>query len=128
MVKCSECGEEIVVGYLEVHKQTQHGKSALGRLKWETTSPEREPKTYRMEFPTTGGTRNYPVEGCWGWTDTRTAMKVHLLHQHVRDTVIILEEGPPPPPPRVTPVQHYGALKGPERAEHHHSSVHQGGR
>ena len=32
------------------------------------------------------------MEGCLGGAATRTAIQVHFLHQHVLDTVIILEE------------------------------------
>ena len=48
-----------------------------------------------MNFPSVGGgASNCQVEGCPGWA----TMRVHLLHQHVRDTVIILEEGKLPQP------------------------------
>ena len=38
-----------------------------------------------------GGSRNCLVEGFGGRVATQTVMKVHFIHQHVRDTVIILE-------------------------------------
>ena len=52
-------------------------------------------------------------------------MRVHFLHQHVRDTVIILEEGNLPHP-WCPLARHTGALEGPEWAARHHCSVCQG--
>ena len=40
----------------------------------------------------------YPVEGCPGVSATRAAMRVHFVHRHVHDTMVILEEGNPPLP------------------------------
>ena len=53
-----------------------------------------------MAFLTAGGPWNYPVEGCPGQAAMTTAMRVHFLHRHVRDTVIILEDGNLPHPRR----------------------------
>ena len=50
-----------------------------------------------MHFPT-GSRRQCPVEGCPGVSETRAAMRVHFVHRHVHDTVVILEEGKPPLP------------------------------
>ena len=38
------------------------------------------------------------MEGFPGALATRTAMRVHLVHQHVQDTVVMLEEGNLPHP------------------------------
>ena len=46
-----------------------------------------------MNFPARDGRRQCPVEGCPGVSATRAAMRVHFVHQHVHDTVVILEEG-----------------------------------
>ena len=54
--------------------------------------------TYRIEFPTKGGARECPVEGCPGRDGNRTAMRVHFWRRHVWDVVIILEEGNLPRP------------------------------
>ena len=48
---------------------------------------------YKMNFPTKGGRRQCPVEGCPGVSETRAAMRVHFVHRHVHDTMVILEEG-----------------------------------
>ena len=46
-----------------------------------------EPRTYRTAFPERAGPRPFPVNGCSGWAPPQ------FWHQHVRDTVVILEEG-----------------------------------
>ena len=51
-----------------------------------------------MAFPTTGGARKFPVEGCRGQMATRMEMRVHFLYRHVLYNVIILEEGKLPHP------------------------------
>ena len=38
-LNCLEFGEEIAVGSLAVHQQTQHGKAVGGRFKGDTTAP-----------------------------------------------------------------------------------------
>ena len=53
---------------------------------------------YKMNFPTKDGRRRCPVEGCLGVLATRAAMRVHFVHRHVHDTVVILEEGNLPLP------------------------------
>ena len=56
------------------------------------------PRMYRMAFPDKGGPRICPVEVCPGQATTRTAMRVHFLHRHVLDNVVILEEVNTPHP------------------------------
>ena len=51
-----------------------------------------------MSFPAKGGPRRFPVEGCPGELATRTAMRVHFVHRHVHNTVVMLEEGNLPLP------------------------------
>ena len=38
------------------------------------------------------------MERCPGVSETRTDMRVHFVHQHVHDTVVMLEEGNLPLP------------------------------
>ena len=38
------------------------------------------------------------MEGCPGVSETRAAMRVHFVHWHVHNTVVILEEGNIPLP------------------------------
>ena len=77
---------------------TQHGRSAERRRQWTTLAVGSCPKSYRMSFPAKGGPQKCPVEGCMGRVATRTAMRVHFVHPHVLDTVVILEEGNSPHP------------------------------
>ena len=51
-----------------------------------------------MSFPAKGGRRRCPVEGCLGVLATRPAMRVHFVHRHVHNPVVMLEEGNPPLP------------------------------
>ena len=42
-VQCSECGEEMEFGFLEVHLQMHHGKEAVWKKNWRTTAPGGDP-------------------------------------------------------------------------------------
>ena len=54
-VQCMEYGEEMALGLLVGHIQTQNGKESDGRRHWVATSPVGKPRTYRMDFLTVGG-------------------------------------------------------------------------
>ena len=90
-VKFKECGEDMVIGSMAGHMRTQHGRAVEGRRSLAATPHGKEPWTYRMAFLTVVGPQNCLVEGCPGQAATRTEMWVHFPHQHVRDTVVILE-------------------------------------
>ena len=47
---------------------------------------------YSMSFLSVEVLRNGPVEGCRGRAATRAALRVNLLHRHIRDTMVILED------------------------------------
>ena len=51
-----------------------------------------------MSFPEKGGPRRFPVEGCQGELATRTSIRVHFVHRHVLNTVVMLAEGNFPHP------------------------------
>ena len=51
------------------------------------------PQKFRMSFPTAVGMQEFPVEGCRGQEATRTALRVHFFHIHVRYTMVVLEKG-----------------------------------
>ena len=53
---------------------------------------------YKMHSPAKDGRRRLPVEVCPGVLETRAAMRVHFVHRHVHNTMVILEEGNPPLP------------------------------
>ena len=86
------------MGSLAGHNMTHHGQATEARRIWKTSATGEELQTYCMDLPTNGGPRIYPIEGCPGRASTRTAMRVHFLHWHVLDTVVILEGGNPPHP------------------------------
>ena len=65
-VKCSECGEEMAMGFLEVHQHTQHMKAEGVRRHWSTTAPGGEPQTYKMAFPTARGGEELYYRGMLG--------------------------------------------------------------
>ena len=92
-MECEECEEQLAVVSMSSHLMNQHGKAAGRRRQWTTPTEDRIPQEYRMYFPAKGGPRRCPVEGCLGKLATRTAMRVHFVHHHVLDTVVILEEG-----------------------------------
>ena len=94
---CGECGAELAAGSLSSHMMTRHGKAAPRQHLWapQTTGG---PRIYKTNFPTKGGRQQCPVEGCLGVSESRAAMRVHFVHRHVHDTVVILEEGNLPLP------------------------------
>ena len=96
-VACGECGAVIAVGSMLSHLMTRHGKAATGRHLW-ATQTNWNPRTYKMHFPAKGGPRRCPVERCPGVLATQVAMRVHFVHRHVHNTVVILEEGNLPLP------------------------------
>ena len=97
-VQCKHFGEEMTLIFLAGHMQTQNVRVAKGRHILAATAPGEEPRTYKMDFLTTGGARNCPVEGCPGRAVTGMLMRVKFIHHHVWDTVVILEEGKIPQP------------------------------
>ena len=82
-------------GSMAIDMMTQHGRVAEAQRSWRTPATGDRPRTYRMDFPAKGGPRSCPVDGCLGRAATRTEMRVHLLQQHVLETVAIMEEGNP---------------------------------
>ena len=93
------CGELLAAGSLLSHIMTQHRRAAEIRRQWSTPAAGIGPQTYSMSFLSKGGPRKRPVAGCPGRVATRMAIRVHFVHRHVLDTVVILEEGNFPHPP-----------------------------
>ena len=96
-VACGKCGTVIAAGSMPSHMMTRHGKAATRRHLW-THRTIGEPRLYKMSFPAKDSRRRCPVEGCPGVSATRAATRVHFVHRHVHDTVVILEEGNLPLP------------------------------
>ena len=88
----------MAAGSLASHKMTQHVKAKEERCIWEALATGGDLRTYWLAFPTKGGPRGCPVEGCPGRAETWTAMRMHLCSRHVRDIVVIFEEGNLPHP------------------------------
>ena len=84
----------MAAGSLTSHLMTQHRRVA----EWNTPAAGAGPRTFRMTSLAKGGLRICPVEGCPGRVVTRTEMRVHFLHRHVLDSVVITEEGNFPHP------------------------------
>ena len=97
-VECGECGKDMAAGSLISHRMTQHGQATEERWIWEASATEGNTQTYRLAFPTKGGPRSCPVEGCPGRVRTRMAMRMRFCNLYVQDIVIILEEGNLPHP------------------------------
>ena len=91
-VACGKCGYILAVGSMPSHLMTQRGRAERRWRQWSTLSAGVRPQIYRISFPAKVGTRKCPVAGCPGRVATRTAMRVHFLHRHVLDTMVILEE------------------------------------
>ena len=80
-------------GSLVVHLQTHNGvaKGGLGKV-GNNEGGGSDPSTYRMVYPEKSVPRPCPVEGCSGRAETRTEVRIHFWHRHVRDTLVILKE------------------------------------
>ena len=91
-VACGECGQMLAVGFMLSHLMNQHGREVGRRRQWSAPAAGIVPQIYRMSFPAKGGPRKCPVVGCPVRVATRTAMRVHFVHRHVLDTMVILEE------------------------------------
>ena len=59
-------GKEMAAGSLASHWMTQNVKAKDEKWSWEASATGGEPRTYRIAFPTKGGPRCCPVEGCPG--------------------------------------------------------------
>ena len=81
------------MGSLDGHRMTHHGRAEESIWCWKTLAMGEELQTYCMDFTAKGGTQSCPLEGCPGRPTARTAMRVHFLHRHFLDIMVILEEG-----------------------------------
>ena len=88
---CPECMAELEEGLMAAHCQTQHGM--IWWPQWASTLPTPPPRLYRVSFPRASGLVGCLVEGCRGQASTRTNLRIHFVHFHMRYTIMILEEG-----------------------------------
>ena len=120
-VECGDSRKEMAAESLTSHQMTQHGKVKAEKWSWtESATGGGGTRTYWIEFPTKGGTRGCPVEGCPGKAGTLTAMRMHLFCRNVRDIVIILEEEnlPHPRKSRCDMLVSWRSLNGIHREPH----------
>ena len=97
-VRFPDCGAELAAGYLAYHRQAQHGV-ARGDLKDPPPPhphPPYEDRTCQISFLRAARDTAFPVGGCPGRSMRRSTLRLHFLHRHVRDTVVILEQGSHP--------------------------------
>ena len=79
------------------HLMTRHGKAA-GDDACGPPQTESRAEMYRISFLMKGLPRRFPVDGCPEDLAKRMAIRVRIVHQHVQDTVVMLEEGKSPHP------------------------------
>ena len=62
-VECRDCGKGMAAWSLEDSSMVHHGKAKVEKWSWTdaATGGGGEPKTYQIEFPTKGGTRECPM-------------------------------------------------------------------
>ena len=77
------------------HHQTQNGlaKVRLGSYGDKADMGGNKLRTKKMALTTRERHRPCPVKGCSGGASKRTAVSMHFWHQHIKDTVVVLEEG-----------------------------------
>ena len=97
-VACGDCRDMLVAGSLSIHMMTHYGRVTDIRRGWSTLAAGIGPQTYRINFLAKGGSLKCSVAGCPGRVTTKTAIRVHFVHRHVLNTVVILEEGNLPHP------------------------------
>ena len=68
------------------------------RRQWSAPAAGIRPQTYSMSFLAKGRPLKRPLLGCPGRVATRIAMRLHFVHRHVLDTVVLMEEGNSPHP------------------------------
>ena len=51
-----------------------------------------DPQIYQISFPIKSELWDCPVEECRERVSIRSALRVHILHRNMRDTMVILEK------------------------------------
>ena len=96
---CPECGDELAVGSLIMHRRRQHGVEP--EINWNTlnVTPAEQPSShYTVSFPRHAEDCECPVEGCPYQAKSRVGLRYHFHRRHWRDTIHITEEHPNPYP------------------------------
>ena len=82
----------LAVRSLKSHYKIRHGIGKGEHPKPPPPSPE-EVQTYWLSLSKIMAQLKCPVVRCQGETTNRTNLRVHFVHHHVKDTIVILEEG-----------------------------------
>jgi hypothetical protein len=96
-VTCSICKASLAHSSIATHRRVQHGETTMSGL-YEPAPAVGLPAEYRVSFPKTVSKIDCPIEGCPGRATSRANLRVHFMHRHARDTLVILEEGSFPNP------------------------------
>eukprot|EP00978_Attheya_sp_CCMP212_P015422 scaffold39830_cov28-Attheya_sp.AAC.1 len=96
-VTCSICKGSFAHSSLATHRRVQHGETTMSG-QHEPAPAVGLPAEYRVSFPKTVSKIDCPIEGCPGRATSRANLRVHFMHRHARDTLVILEEGSFPNP------------------------------
>ena len=95
-VRCPEYVAYLTAELLATHRQDQH---VTGQgPQWDNTPVPLEPRLYMVSFTKVDGMVGSPVKVCRGRMTTRTNLRIHFVHRHMWDTIVILEEGNRTPP------------------------------
>ena len=81
---------------LEEYHQSQH-RTGRGP-QWDATPQPPYNMLYRVSLNRSDGSIELPAEDRKGKMTMRTNLWIHFVHQHARDTILILEEGNHPQP------------------------------
>ena len=80
---------EFEVGSLSAHCQAQYGKERPPQ--WVTLLATAYISIHRVSFPKSVGSIRCPVGGYkGGWVMMCINLRIHFVHYHVQDTVVIL--------------------------------------
>ena len=90
-VRCPECKVELASGSLDSHRQAYKRKERLPQ--WEAPLTTPGTSLYMVYFPIEANSIGCPVGECKGRAATRTKPRIHFVHRHIWDTVVIMEEG-----------------------------------
>ena len=82
-------GSQVTGGALPVPEKGWPGGGGQGD---NTTTPAYT-QLYQVSFPKTVGLVECPSKGCRGRGTIQDNLRIHFVHRHVRDKIVILEEG-----------------------------------
>ena len=96
-VLCPKCNMELTAGDLPSHIPAQHGV-AQNNLRDTPPHPLDEPMNYRASLLRTSCDIYFPVGGCSGRALIQSTLRIHFLHRHVQEALVVLDEDNHPLP------------------------------